>query len=89
MVLLPIFTEKLDLGAISDFQDFQKGTFWIIFSMQRAPKSQYPELRVSSQDRPWRDRPASQNGPRTPRDQMFIDLGLISDGFYSVFIWNY
>ena len=38
---MPIFTEKLDFGAIFDFRDFQKGTFWTTFSRAKSPKC-YP-----------------------------------------------
>ena len=45
------FYEKFDFGAIFDFQDFQKGTFWTPFSATKAPKS--PS--VSRAGRPCRD----------------------------------
>ena len=45
------FCEKLDFGAIFDFHDFQKGTFWTPFSATKAPKS----LTVSWAGRPCRD----------------------------------
>jgi hypothetical protein len=32
---VPIFTEKLDFGAIFDFRDFQKGVFFITFSLKK------------------------------------------------------
>ena len=32
------FYEKLDLGAIFDFKDFQKGTSWDTFSRKRSKK---------------------------------------------------
>jgi hypothetical protein len=36
---VPIFTEKLDLGAIFEFRDFQKGTVWPTFSRKFRQKS--------------------------------------------------
>jgi hypothetical protein len=45
------FYEKLDLGAIFDFEDFQKGTSWTPFSATKAPNC----TRESSQTRFFRD----------------------------------
>ena len=36
---MPIFVEKLDLGAIVDFLYFQKGTFWTPFSANKSQKA--------------------------------------------------
>jgi hypothetical protein len=39
---VPIFTEKLDVGAISGFRDFQKGAFFITFSLKKLLLSMSP-----------------------------------------------
>jgi hypothetical protein len=55
---VPIFTEKWDFGAISDFRDFQKGAFLTIFPLKKLLLS----IRPNSGKRPgsylygfWRD----------------------------------
>ena len=52
---MPIFIEKLDVGAIFDFRDFQKGTFWIPFSATKAPKEHKSLVPGASRERPCRD----------------------------------
>ena len=70
--------QQMDLGAISDFQDFQKGTLWTTFFAQYVD---FGAVVRSSFDTlgPSLARSLTQNGPRTPRDQIFIDLEMILD----------
>ena len=50
-VPVPIFIEKIDCGAIFNFRDFQKGTFWRPFSANRLQR----RGRASYSERPCRD----------------------------------
>jgi hypothetical protein len=76
---VPILPPPVDFGAILDFRDFQKGTLWTTFFAERAPKSQSPELGVTSLSvfEPTLAPPAPQHGPKTLQDQIFIEFGPI------------
>jgi hypothetical protein len=73
--------DLLGVGANLDFRDFQKGAVRTTFFAQS--RNMLPGVRAGASLVPTLAPTATQNGPRTSRDQMFIDFETISDGFGS------
>ena len=77
---MPVYPRKCGFGAIFDFPGIQKPTLGATFSAQKAPETEYPELRGASWCRPGRDLRF-----QTIQNHIFIDSPPIWDRFFHRF----